>query len=225
MNLQQTIGRISERHQVSAEAVATLAEAMRRGGNRMAQFSHPELGGYGQWLPGMTQIGDMFNRELRARVERLCADLSKALDDEKGETSPKVVLDTASGHPKPETAFPAMKPLEPMKLMKPMEPMKPMQPMEPMKPMHGFESGGKDRWWPENLGDSPNSAGGQNEMRYAYFADKHRLVVDEGGGNITVYDTGDHQVSGVQQHQSGGGKKLVFSSEEGEVDLGSLKKV
>ena len=61
MNLQQTIGRMSERYHVSAEAVAVLAEAMRRGGNRMAQFSHPELGGYGQWLPGMTQIGDLFN--------------------------------------------------------------------------------------------------------------------------------------------------------------------
>lgn len=109
--------------------------------------------------------------------------------------------------------------------MKPMEPLKPMKGMEPMKPMHGFESGPKERWWPENLGESPNSAGGQNEMRYAYFADKDRLAVDEGSGKITVYDTVGHKVSGVQQRQSGGARKLVFSSEQGEMDLAALKQV
>ena len=213
MNLQQTIGRMSERYQVSAEAVATLAAAMRRGGNRMAQFSHPELGGYGQWLPGMTQIGDMFNRELRTRVERLCADLSKALENDDEETALKAVSPTAHDDRAPER--------EPLI----MKPMKPMEPMEPMKPMRGMEAGPQERWWPENLGDSPNSAGGQNEMRYAYFADKNRLAVDEGSGKITVYDTAGHKVAGVQQAQSGGGKKLVFSSEQGEMDLGSLKQV
>ena len=33
---------------------------------------------------------------------------------------------------------------------------------------------GDDVWWPAELG-SPDSAGGQNDMRYAYFARSHRL--------------------------------------------------
>jgi hypothetical protein len=53
-----------------------LRRALERGGGQLAQFSHPELGGYGQWMPGMTQIGDMFNYELRDRVERLCQELT-----------------------------------------------------------------------------------------------------------------------------------------------------
>ncbi len=92
-----------------------------------------------------------------------------------------------------------------------------MKPMEPMK--------APARWWPDSLGDSPNSAGGQNDMRYAYFGSQHRLAVDTGGGKISVYDTGDHQISGVQQAQAGGGKKVVFTSQHGEMDLGELKKV
>ena len=99
-----------------------------------------------------------------------------------------------------------------------------MKPMEPMKPMKGFADDASSRWWPESLGTSPNSAGGQNELRYAYFGDKHRLAVDDGGG-VKVYDTGDHEVSGVSQRQDGGGRKVVFTSQKGEVNLGALKTV
>ena len=102
-----------------------------------------------------------------------------------------------------------------------MEPMSPMQPMEPMQPM----STGQDRWWPASLGDSPNSSGGQNEVRYAYFGDKHRLAVDTGDGKVGVYDTGGQSISGVQQAQSGDGKKVVFTGSQGEIDLARLKKV
>ena len=104
--------------------------------------------------------------------------------------------------------------------MKPMEPLKPMTPMKPLRPMEPTQ-----RWWPENLGDEPSTAGGQNEMRYAYFADKNRLAVDEGAGKISVYDTEGHHVSGVQQDQGGSSRKLVFTSERGEIDLASLKRV
>ncbi len=99
-----------------------------------------------------------------------------------------------------------------------------MKPMKPMKPMKGMSDDPASRWWPESLGTSPNSEGGQNEMRYAYFGDKHRLAVDTGSG-VGVYDTGDHEISGVQQRQDGGGKKIVFTSQQGEVDLAALKKV
>ncbi len=91
--------------------------------------------------------------------------------------------------------------------------------MEPMKSI------GADRWWPESLGDHPNSAGGQNEMRYAYFAGKNRLAIDTGNGAITVYDTAGHRVSGVQQDQSGNGRKLAFTGDGKTISLDDLKKV
>ena len=102
--------------------------------------------------------------------------------------------------------------------MEPMSGMKPMSPMEPMEPMKAPE-----RWWPEELGEQPNSAGGQNETRYAFFGDQQRVTVDTGDGKVQVYDTGDHRISGVRQHPSSSGRKITFTSEKGEVDLATLK--
>ena len=67
---------VAARHGFSPGAVAALWDAMRRGGGRMAQFSHPELGGMGQWSDGMLQIGAMFDHALKARVAAACADLA-----------------------------------------------------------------------------------------------------------------------------------------------------
>ena len=73
------IADIAQRHGFSPEAARIVAEALRRGGGRMAQFSHPELGGMGQWSAGgMVMIGDMFNNALKARVDALCRDLAAA---------------------------------------------------------------------------------------------------------------------------------------------------
>lgn len=80
-------------------------------------------------------------------------------------------------------------------------------------------------WWPKTLGTSPNSVGGQNQVRYAYFADARRLAVDRGDGRVTVYDTGEHHVHGVAQRQGGSAfssDRLVFQSQHGEVDLDTL---
>ena len=90
-----------------------------------------------------------------------------------------------------------------------------MKPMEPMKEPVG--------WWPEELGEQPNSAGGQNEMRYAFFGDQQRLAVDTGDGKVQVYETGDHRISGVQQRESNRERKFMFTSQKGEVDLATLK--
>lgn len=98
-----------------------------------------------------------------------------------------------------------------------MEPMKPMRPMEPMKPMKGMEP-----WWPADLG-KPSTSGAQNGMRYAFFPDKHRLLVETDGRSKT-YDTGEHRISGVSQQDSGG-QSLAFTSQNGTVDLASLKTV
>lgn len=96
-----------------------------------------------------------------------------------------------------------------------MEPMKPMKPMEPMTPMEPQKA-----WWPANLG-SPSSSGAQNDTRYAYFADTHRLAVDS-AGSVKVYDTADHAINGFGQQQSHG-SAMSFQTNDGTVDLKSLK--
>jgi hypothetical protein len=99
-----------------------------------------------------------------------------------------------------------------------MEPMKPMKPMEPMKPMAPMK--GSDPWWPQELGQ-PSTSGGQNDMRYAFFPDKHRLLIER-DGKLTTYDSGDHQISGVSQSN---GRSPTFSSQNGDVAVDDLKVV
>lgn len=96
-----------------------------------------------------------------------------------------------------------------------MEPMKPMEPMEPMDPP-------ASDWWPKGLSE-PSSSGSQNGMRYAFFPKQHRLAIEQ-DGSVTQYDTGEHQISGVSQQQ-GARSGATFTSQHGDVDLGSLKSV
>ena len=98
-----------------------------------------------------------------------------------------------------------------------MEPMKPMKPMEPMKPMSGGEA-----WWPKDLGQ-PATSGAQNGVRYAFFPDASRLLLEE-NGEIATYDSGDHRISGVSQ-QDGASKSLDFVSQDGTVAIRALKKL
>ena len=76
---------------------------------------------------------------------------------------------------------------------------------------------GSNQWWPGNLGQ-PFSSGAQNNIRYAIFP--QRLAV-ELNGQVTVYDTLDHQIGGVSQQQ-GGDTSLTFSSQYGNVSVSSL---
>lgn len=76
---------------------------------------------------------------------------------------------------------------------------------------------GSNQWWPQDLG-SPFSSGGQNNIRYAIFP--QRLAVEK-NGQVTVYDTLDHQIGGVSQQQ-GGDTSLTFSSQYGTVSVTSL---
>jgi hypothetical protein len=66
----------------------------------------------------------------------------------------------------------------------------------------------------------PNGIGGQNQVRYAYFNQTHRLAV-ELNGHVTVYDTLDHQISGVSQQQGRGGS-LTLTSQHGTVSVSTL---
>jgi hypothetical protein len=74
-------------------------------------------------------------------------------------------------------------------------------------------------WWPSELGQ-PSSAGSQNELRYAIFPAAQRLAI-ETSGQVTLYDTGDHLISGVFQQQ-GADQSLTFASQHGLVRLRDL---
>ena len=104
--------------------------------------------------------------------------------------------------------------------MEPMKPMKPMEPMQPMEPMEPMDFGPK--WWPDDLGE-PSTSGGQNDVKYAFFGDKHRLAIQK-NGKVTVYDSVDHRVSGVSQQQ-GGSSSLAFTSQHGTVNVDELTTV
>ncbi|GAB4544409.1 MAG: hypothetical protein OHK0023_01160 [Anaerolineae bacterium] len=67
---------LAQMYGLSRAAVIALVEAIRLGGGRQAKWNHPELGGTGQWQPGMVIIGDMFNATLRAKLEQLCATIA-----------------------------------------------------------------------------------------------------------------------------------------------------
>jgi hypothetical protein len=77
---QQTIDRLAERYAISASAVSAALAAL-RGGGGMAQFSHPDFGGMAQWSPGMTMVGDMFNTDLKAKLDGVCTELTAYLAD------------------------------------------------------------------------------------------------------------------------------------------------
>jgi putative oligomerization/nucleic acid binding protein len=95
---------------------------------------------------------------------------------------------------------------------------------EPPPAAHGgYGSGGMasgNTWWPSDLGQ-PSSSGGQNDARYAYFPGPRRLALSR-GGNVTIYDTLDHQIGGVQQQQGGASGSLSFSSQYGTFSVDSL---
>ncbi|KQP08148.1 hypothetical protein ASF28_13815 [Methylobacterium sp. Leaf99] len=162
---------IADRHGVSLDAVRHLVRALEAGHGTMAQFNHPELGGFGQWSSGgMTMIGNMFDSGLKARVAALCGALADAL------------------------------------------------------PPAGFaeRDGVSGAWWPRGLG-RPATSGAQNGQRYAYFPHAQRVAV-EADGQVAVYDTEGHHITGVSQQQ-GGTRSLRFSGPDGVIDLETLRRI
>ncbi len=188
---------IARRHQVSVDAVMAMLDAVSRGGGTMAQFSHYELGGSGQWLRGgMTMVGDMFNNALKAKVDGLATELSDLLANE-----------PRSGHM--------------------FAPMSQSQSQSGsggggQSSIFAQSSQSSGDWWPTDLG-SPASVGSQNDMRYAYFPSSRRLALYR-GGRVEVLDTGEHIISGFGQQQ-GGGDSITLSSQLGTVPLASLKRI
>lgn len=199
----QAVQDIAQRHGFSFDAVQTMLTAVINGNGSMAQFSHYEFGGSGQWMQGgMTMIGDMFNNYLKGRVDNLCAELARLIanqpdlirsgsfqsQSQNGNTSYNQFggsQGSTGNHP--GSLFVAA----------------------PIVP----------DWWGPDL-KWPNSSGGQNGMRYAWFSQARRLAI-ESNGQVIIYDTLDHQIGGVSQQQSGG-SSVTFSSQYGYVDLSRL---
>lgn len=100
-----------------------------------------------------------------------------------------------------------------------MEPMKPMKPLKPLEPITKGSEKARS-WWPHELG-SPGVTGSSNDLRYAYFAGKHRLAVDD-GQHVKVYDTDAQKIGGFS---SSDGKTLTFDVDGQSRKLSSLKRV
>lgn len=182
---QQFIQDLAQRYSVSNDAVITMLYAVMNGNGTMAQFSHPELGGSGQWMQGgMTMVGDMFNYGLKSKVDGLCVELANQLMNQPAYFQPQF---QSANNNVGGSLF-----------------------------VSGAAAG---QWWPADLG-SPSSTGAQNNVRYAVFPASSRLVV-ELAGQMTVYDTLDHQIGGVSQQQ-GGNDSMTFNSQYGVVNVSSL---
>jgi Short C-terminal domain len=90
---------LARRHALSREAVVTLLEAIAKGHGTQAQFSHPELGGMGQWSQGgMIMIGDLFNQGLKHKVETLCNEIAVLVRQQATFNPPAVSQFQSQGH-------------------------------------------------------------------------------------------------------------------------------
>lgn len=189
---QKIIADLAQRYGTSTDAVLNLLDAVMAGNGSMAQFNHPDLGGSGQWMQGgMTMVGDMFNNALKFKVDGLCSELSQRLG------SSSSIFAPVSYQAQNQGASPYANP-----------------------PVSLFVSGGPSgSWWPADLG-IPSTTGAQNSVRYAYFPAARRLAI-EVNGQVTIYDTLDHQIGGVSQQQ-GGDASVTFTSQFGLVSLSSL---
>ena len=192
---QRTVAELAQRYGLSTNAVITLLQALLRGQGTMAQFDHPELGGAGQWMKGgMIMLGDMFNHALKAKVDSVCSELAGLLNN------PLLGFTLAPAQSQQQSQHQGQ-----------------AGEVSLFVPVTATASG---QWWPAGLG-VPATVGAQNNLRYAFFPPARRLAV-EINGQLTLYDTQDHQISGVSQQQDLSGSSLTFTSQQGLVRLADL---
>ena len=202
----RTVSEMAQRHGFSTDAVISMLESVIQGNGNMAQFNHHEFSGSGQWMSGgMTMVSDMFNNHLKGRVNSLCSELSQLLANQPD------LLRTGSFQSQNQGNQQQYNHTGDQFSNTPTNPAANLF----LPPAPGMSSD----WWPADL-RWPNSTGAQNGMRYAYFAQAHRLAV-QSNGSVWVYDTQDHQIGGFSQQQSSGGS-VSFSSQYGLVDLTRL---
>lgn len=194
----QLVHNLSQRHGVSNDAVTHMLIAVQRGNGSMAQFNHQEFGGCGQWMRGgMTMVSDLFNNQLKSRVDSLCSDIANELANR--QTTPFSGSFQSQSQNGSDSQMQAGGTLATENSL--------------------FAPDPEANWWSSELG-VPNAVGSQNQVRYAYFANSHRLAVKT-GSDIWVYNTLDHQIGGFSQQQGAGGS-ITFTSQYGTVNLSTL---
>lgn len=204
---QQIINNIAQRYNFSPDAVFSMLQSVINGNGSMAQFNHPEFGGSGQWMRGgMIMLGDMFNNGLKNSVGSLCQELANLIANQpnliqsgsfQSQSQGNQQQGNYSGNQQQQNSGPTGA----VSLFVPPP------------------AGSSGNWWPLGL-QFPNSTGAQNNVRYAYFATIRRLAI-EVNGQVTLYDTLDHQIGGFSQQQSVGGS-ITFTSQYGLVDVKTL---
>lgn len=95
-------------------------------------------------------------------------------------------------------------------------------PAGPAAPAAGQAPRAERGWWPDGLG-SPSTSGSQNRMRYAYFPQARRLVIEE-DGRRRVFDTGENRITGVSQQDSDT-RTVAFSTASGRVRIEDLAEI
>ncbi len=195
---QQFVQSLAQRHGISTDAATHMLIAVHNGNGSMAQFSHPEFGGSGQWMQGgMTMVSDLFNNQLKYRVDSICSDIANEL------AANQLVPFSGSFQSQSQGGSAAQS-----------------QASGVIGSSNSlFVPDPATNWWPKELG-SPSAIGSQNNVRYAYFPSIRRLAVTT-GGEAWVYDTMDHQIGGFSQQQGSGGS-ITFTSQFGTVNLSTL---
>lgn len=202
---------VAQRHGFSNDAVTTMLLAVSAGYGTQAQFNHPEFGGMGQWSSGgMVMIGDMFNNNLKGRVSALCQELSSLIQNQPLFSVPAQSQNQSQGGgwQGQSGGYGQQQSSGGMSM-----------PGSGMGTSLFVPNTLTSNWWPSDLGMA-GSTGSQNNLRYAYFPGTRRLAIDQ-NGQVSVYDTGDHQIGGFGQQQSGD-QSLTFSSQFGLVRVADL---
>jgi hypothetical protein len=217
---QQAIDEIAQRHGFSSDAVLSMLESVVNGNGSMAQFSHPEFSGSGQWMRGgMIMVSDMFNHHLKGRIDGLCNELSNLIANQPDLIRSGSFQSQSQGSQGQGQGAYSAGQLQKNQGGGQQQQQGRRGPMGPVSLFVPPEPGTSGDWWPGDLG-SPNSTGAQNGVRYAYFAPVRRLAIDV-NGHVALYDTLDHQIVGFSQQQSVGGS-LSFNSQHGLVEVASL---
>ncbi|MGB7303639.1 MAG: SHOCT domain-containing protein [Burkholderiaceae bacterium] len=215
---EQIINDIAQRHAFSPDGVRSMLYSVINGNGSMAQFGHPDFSGSGQWMRGgMTMVSDMFNNQLKGRIDSLCNELSNLIASQpdlvrrgsfqsqsqggQEQTNISNNGESSGGTSSSSQQQDGSGPIGPVSLF--------------VAPAPGTSAD----WWPNEL-RLPNSTGSQNGARYAYFAKAQQLAI-EVNGRVTVYDTLDHQIGGFSQQQSIGGS-MSFNSQHGLINVASL---